>query len=121
MTTFDGRDLFGAGPSSVRALSWQRHAERRSLPGLCGELIVDQGLRSRAIVQHGRLCADTAAELHGALAAIEAMIDGLPHVLIDNHGRRHERAVLESFEQLTPVQRGRGFWCDYTATYRELP
>lgn len=121
MSSFAGMDLFGSGPHSFRAGPWQRAAYRRGLPGLDGELLLDLGLRSRAIHQAGRLQASSAAALSALMAAIEARCDGNEATLIDNHGQSLARVVLMRFEPTTPVQRGRGFFCDYQIEYRQRP
>lgn len=121
MSTLDGQHLFDSGPHTLRPLSWQRQLERRSFAGLDGELVLDMGMRSRQIVQQGRLQAQTAEILQAQLAAIEAFQDGLTHALTDNHNVSYSKVLLESFEPATPLNRGRGFWCDYTLTYRQLP
>jgi len=121
MTTIDNNNLFSSGPCSVRATSWRRQLERRTFAGLHGELVLDLGARSRTIVQQGRLQAATAADLHTALDAIAAFVDGTLHTLIDNHGHSYPRVLLESFEPTTPVACGTAFWCDYTLTWRQLP
>ena len=121
MSSLDSADLFSSGPHTFRPLSWQRQLDRRPFPGLDGELVLDMGLRSRQIVQQGRLQAASAAQLQSLIAAAQQFIDGTTHSLVDNHGQTYPRVILESFEPATPVQRGRGFWCDYIANYRQLP
>lgn len=120
MSFLDNKDLFGSGPHSFKVSGWQRHIERRSFPGLSGEVVLDLGLRARRIVQQGRLQASTAASLTALVAAIEALADGRTHVLADNHGRSYSRVILESLEP-TPFQQGVGYWCDYTINYLQLP
>ena len=121
MSALDGQDIFASGPSEVRPGAWERSLLRRGLAGVNGELVIDLGLRSRPIVQTGRLQADTASALHSQIAQIESFVDGSAHALTDNHGRQYARVVLESFEPTTPVRKGRGFWCEYRITYRQLP
>ena len=121
MTTLNGQDLFGSGPSAVELGAWERALDRRAFPGIDGELVLDFGLRSRPIVQTGRLEAATADDLHTQIALIETFLDGQTHVLVDNHGRTCGSVILEQFEPTTPVRRGRGFWCEYRVVYRQLP
>jgi len=121
MSLIDGQDLFGSGPHSFRELSWQRQQFRRGFAGVSGELVMDMGLRSRQVVQAGRLQAQSAGELQAVMEQIERLIDGKTHVLEDNHGRSFRRVIVEHFEPETPLARGRGFWCDYTIRYRQLP
>ena len=121
MSTFDGQDLFGSGPESIRPCAWERQLQRRGFAGVDGELVLDLGLRSRAIQQTGRLQGASAAAVTALAGAIEAYQDGEPHELIDDHGRTYPSAILEEFETTTPVKRGRGFWCEYVARYRQLP
>jgi len=121
MSTFGGEDLFGSGPNSIRPCAWERQLQRRGFAGIDGELVLDLGLRSRAIQQSGRLEGVSAAAVAGLTEAIEAYQDGEPHVLIDDHGRMYASVILEEFETTTPIKRGRGFWCEYAARYRQLP
>jgi len=121
MSALDGQDLFGSGPHAFQAGSWQRQTDRRGFAGLDGELVLDQGLRSRTITQTGRLQAATAGELTTIVAQIDAFVDGQLHTLVDNLARTHERVFVERFEPTTPARTGRGIWCDYVLQYRQLP
>lgn len=121
MSLLDGQDVFGAGPHSFQPGSWRRAMVKRSFAGVDGELLIDLGMRSRGIVQKGRLSGETAAALQTILEQIEAFLDGATHSLEDNHGRTFAPVVMESFECNTPVVRGREFWCDYTISYTQLP
>ena len=75
MSSLDGSNIFSSGPHSFRPLAWQRQLQRRSFPGLDGELVLDMGMRSRRIVQQGRLQASSASSLAGLVAAIERFVD----------------------------------------------
>ncbi|MFW6133075.1 MAG: hypothetical protein ACOC8F_04205 [Planctomycetota bacterium] len=121
MITLDGDALFASGPHAVRVESPQRAVRRRGLPGLDGELVLDMGLRSRRLVQTGRLIGTSAADARDLIAAIEARIDGDTHTLTDGLGRSFPRVLVESFAPAAPVRHGRAYWCDYTVTYRQLP
>jgi len=121
MSTLDGQDVFAAGPHSIRPGAWERQIVRRGLAGLDGELVLDLGLRSRQIIQTGRLQADSAEQLQALIEQIESFADGCEHVLVGAHGLTYSRVILESFETTGPVRTGRGVWCDYTARYRQLP
>ncbi len=120
MSSLDSQDLFGSGPHSIRPETWLRAMHRRGLAGVDGELILDMGLRSRRIVQVGRLQATTAAAIHSLISAIEDTLDGKTHTLSDDLGCTYSPVIIEKFEPTTPVKRGRGFWCDYTLLYRQL-
>lgn len=121
MSSLDGVDMFGSGPHAFRTGPWERAMVRRGFAGLHGELVLDLGLRSRPIFQTGRLQADTASALTGQIGALDGKIDGRCHGLVDNHGRVYARVIVEEFQPATPVSCGRGFWCDYTVRYRQLP
>jgi len=121
VSSFDGQDLFGSGPHSIRPDGWERQLQRRGFAGVDGELVLDLGLRSRAIQQTGRLQGASAAAVAALVAAIEAYQDGQVHELTDDHGRTYSSAILEQFQATTPIRRGRGYWCDYAAVYRQLP
>lgn len=121
MSSFGGKNLFGSGPHAVRPCSWRRSQRRRGFDGLDGELVLDEGLRGRCIEQTGRLRASSAPALHTLIENIEQLIDGRTHTLLDNHGHAYSNVMLESFEPHTPLQKGRSYWCDYTARYLQLP
>jgi len=121
MSLLDGNDLFSSGPDSVRPESWQRSVLHRGFPGLDGELMVDMGLRSRLIVQTGRLQGGSSAAVSALISQIETQIDGQTHTLTDNHGRVFNSVLVETFKLTTPVKLGRGFWCNYRIVYRQLP
>ncbi len=120
MSTLDGQDLFGSGPHRIRPEGPKRALQTRRFAGLSGELVIDMGACSRQIVQDGRLQAPSAAELNAMIVAIEALADGQLHTLQDNHGRQFQRVVIEEFQPTTPIQAGRGYWCEYTLHYRQL-
>jgi hypothetical protein len=121
MSTLDAIDLFGSGPHAFRPGPWERGTVRRGFAGLDGELVLDLGLRSRAIVQTGRLQAETPQSLAAAIHGIELKADGRCHSLVDNHGQVYSRVIVEEFQPTTPTSLGRGCWCDYTIRYRQLP
>lgn len=121
MSSLDAQDIFASGPHSFRPAAWQRKIETRSFPGLAGTLLVDMGIAGRTIHQAGRLCAPTHAALVAIIDAIEAFHDAQTHTLIDNHAQTYQPVLMEHFELSTPIQRGNGFWCDYTCRYLQLP
>jgi hypothetical protein len=121
VSSFGGHDLFGSGPHAIRPGSWERSQRWRGFAGLDGELVIDDGLRGRSIHQAGRLRADSASALRALIEDVEQLIDGRTHTLLDNHGHVYTNVLLESFEPQTPLQKGRSYWCDYTARYRQLP
>jgi hypothetical protein len=121
MSTYDGNDLFGSGPHSIKAGSWTRSQQRRGFAGVSGELVIDHGRRSRLLIHAGRLQAASPTHLESLIDAIEAYQDGYAYSLVDNHGRHYTNVLLEQFEMATPVRLGRAAWCDYTITYRQLP
>ncbi len=121
MSTLDGQDLFASGPHTLRPGAWERSLDRRGFVGVDGEVVLDLGLRSRPLVQAGRLAATTAALLRTLMSQIDAVVDGQAHTLVDNHGETYSRVIVERFDPSTPVSRSRGFWCDYTLHYRQLP
>ncbi len=121
MSSFNGVDLFGAGPHSFSLNGWPRQQVRRSFAGIDGEAVVDMGRRSRVIDQVGRLEASTAGELETLIGQIETYADGQAYSLIDNHGLTHETVILEQFELDGPIRTGRNIWCSYKIRYRQLP
>ena len=71
-------------------------------------------------MQKGRLHASSAADVLALISQIEAFVDGQAHTLVDNHGQTHDGVIVERIDPKTPVKRGRGFWCDYEISYRQL-
>ncbi len=120
MSSYAGDDLFGSGPCAFRFGAWLRSMQIRGFAGPCGEAVLDLGLRSRSIIQTGRLQADTFEALQTQLDAIAACCDGATHTLVDNHDRSHDQVILGRFEMAAPVRRGRGHYCDYEIEYRQL-
>lgn len=121
MSAVDGMDIFGSGPHAFVPGPWERSLDRRGFSGVDGELVLDQGLRSRVITQTGRLTAGSAEDMAAIRTQIESFADGRLHMLEDNHGQTYARVILEAFEAQTPIRLGRGFWCDYIVRYRQLP
>jgi hypothetical protein len=121
MSQLAGQILFDSGPHRFVPGPWQRQQVRRGFCGLDGELVINLGLRGRHIAQTGRLQASSTAELQELIAAIEALADGQPRELIDNHDQVYPRVLLEAFEPAGPVQLGRGFFCDYHVRYWQMP
>ena len=116
-----GESLFSSGPGEVTPGPWLRETIRRGFAGLDGELAMDLGRRSRSIEQTGRLQAEDVPSLQAIIDAIDAKADGLSYTLIDGLGRTFDRVIIEKFSLKTPVRKGRGYWCDYSITYRQLP
>lgn len=121
MSSLDNADIFGSGPMTIMPGPWQRRIQRRDLPGLDGEIILNMGLRSRTVHQDGRLAAQTAQVLQQLIEQLESLSDGKFHTLVDDFGQTWSNLICEEFTPTTPVQSGRGFWCDYTIRYRQLP
>ena len=121
MSSLDGQTVFDSGPHNITPGPWQRSIQRRGFAGLDGETILDMGMRSRTITQDGRLQAATAGDLDTLITNIEVFVDGQLHTLIDNHSRSFPDVLVEQFETSTPIRKGRGYWCEYTVLYRQLP
>ncbi len=121
MSSYAGLDLFASGPHAFTLGAWERALQRRGFAGVSGELVLDLGRRSRVIVQTGMLQGASAAAVQAQIDAIDAACDGAAHTLVDNHQTSLPRAVLEWFELTTPIQRSRGYHCQYRIEYRQLP
>ncbi len=119
--SLDGLALFSSGPSELQPGSWLREKVCRSFSGLDGELALDLGKRSRLIEQTGRLQAASSSALQSLIDAIEAKADGQLYTLVDSLGQTYSTVILEQFRMTTPVRKGLAYWCDYSATYRQLP
>ena len=121
MTTYGGTPLFSSGPCDLTPGAWPRQVQRRGLAGTDGELLLDGGRRSRTLVQTGRLQAPTAQELRALVDAVEAAADATPRTLVGPLGNSYDNCVLETIEITDGPRTGRGIWCDYRITYRQLP
>lgn len=121
MSSLDGQSLFSSGPHDFRCDGWKREIVAKAFPGLSGALLIDHGRRGRAIHQTGRLQSPDRETVLALIAAIESFEGGSPHTLVDNHGRAFGNVLMEHFEQITPIRKGRGYWCDYAIRYRQLP
>jgi len=120
MSLVDQQDVFGSGPHSIVVSAPARQLDRRSFPGLSGEIVLDMGMRGRRITQTGRLQAATAAELRQIISQIESLLDGELHTLIDNCDQEHQGLLIEEIQITTPLRHGRQFWCEYTIAYRHI-
>lgn len=97
MLSFDGEALFASGPVETRVGGrGLRYDEQAALDGQ-GVVIAGQGVSGRAIEQTGVLVADTADAMTGLTDAIEAKLDGLAHVLVDEAGRSWAKVVMVAF------------------------
>lgn len=119
--TLDGEALFSSGPCEVTPGSWQRDIVRRGFVGLDGELALDLGKRSRTIEQTGKLQAASVSSLQVLIDAINVKADGQLYTLVTGVGQTYTNVILENLRMKTPIRKGRGYWCDYSITYRQLP
>jgi hypothetical protein len=117
MITLDDQEIFSTGPCSLQPGPLQRNIERRTVSGLSGEIILDLGPASRTLILKGWLQAATKADLLQTINAIETFVDGQTHILIDSNNRTWPDVVLEQFEQTSPIQLGRGYWCEYSCQF----
>ena len=112
--------LFDSGPARLHdegvAL---RHADQPAMDGRGGRL-VGQGCLPRSLVQTGVLTADSAQSLRGQFQAIEALVDGLPHELVDHDGRVFGSTVMLRFEPGEIERLGVRWKAAYRVAYRQL-
>ncbi|HPS52912.1 MAG TPA: hypothetical protein PLK08_05100, partial [Phycisphaerae bacterium] len=119
--TLDGLELFSSGPGELICESWPRETIRRGFSGLCGEILLDMGRRSRRITQRGFLRAQTVEQLYLQTAAIESMADGMAHLLIDDDGVTYQKVIMEKFEKPDAINKSDICSCEYEIIYRQLP
>lgn len=118
--TFDGQELFASGPARVedRGASL-RHAQQEPV-GQLGARVVGQGRAARQLVQTGTLLADSPEELREQVTAIEAYLDGLPHELVDEHGRAWANVVMLAVEPRGLVGVGTRWKLEYRVNYVQV-
>lgn len=121
MIRIDDLEIFSSGPCSLGVGPWRRDMERRVFPGIDGELLLDMGLRSRTMIQTGRLQASSSALLRALVDELLAIDVGKIHALTDNLGRTYTNVVVEDILPTSPVCGPAGAWIDYEIHYRQLP
>lgn len=133
MSSFDGKDLFGAsdlsgegmgaiaaGPHVIRIGSPQRRQVHFAFAGSDGERSIDLGRRARPIVIEGRIAAVAKNDLLDRIAAIAGYADGSTHLLVDNHARSFANCRLDSFEATSGIERGDYYSLAYRCELTQL-
>ena len=133
MSSFDGKDLFGAsdlsgegkgsiaaGPHVIRVGSPRRKQVQFAFAGNDGERSLDLGKRARPIVIEGRLAAVAKSDLLDRIAAIEGYVDGEAHALVDNHAHSFAHCRLDTFEAAGGIERGDYYSLAYRCELTQL-
>jgi hypothetical protein len=120
MSAFADQDLFRSGPHRfhVGGLAL-RHALQQSPAGE-GVQLCAQGHAGRAITQTGDLVADDPVALQTLVSAIEALLDGQAHDLVDDLGRLWPDTVMLAFEPDAPRRLGPRWAVAYRIQYVQL-
>lgn len=117
---FDGQALFGLGKHVVKVSSRKREQVERGFGGLDGMVSIDLGERGRSIQQVGTLISQSVAELGVVKDRIEAYIDGMAYVLIDQDGRSLGQVRMDTFEAKDVVVLASQVRCGYDIQYTQL-
>lgn len=120
MIRFAEQDLFSRGPSRLEIDGVRlRHISQPALAGRGIEL-AGQGQQGRSIIQYGTLRGTSYDALLAQRAAIEQMIDGLTHTLIDEQGEAWPNVVMLGFDPGDTQRLGPGWKLDYRIEYIQL-
>ena len=118
--TFDDQPLFASGPATCHADGIRLiHDTDHPLSAGTSQFFA-AGQSGRTITQNGTLQADSPEDLRTQQLAIEAKLDGLPHMLIDEHNQSWPSTVMLSFKpgSLTPA--GQRWQLPYVIEYLQL-
>ena len=117
---FDDQKLFGNGPYTIVALSWQRKTIEKGFAGLDGVLSIDLGMRGRKLKQKGRLVANSATALVKQINTITSYINGKTYTLLDQNGTSYANVRMDNFNPLEPVGKASQTRCEYEIIYTQL-
>ncbi|MCE9590163.1 MAG: hypothetical protein K8S99_06530 [Planctomycetes bacterium] len=120
MSSFDGKNLFSTGPHRFEVRGVELRHSTHEAPGSLGVRVGPQGVSGRTIFQTGHLIADDATALRELTSAIEAMLDGLAHELIDDLGRSWPQTVMLAFRLKTVERLGPRVRVPYRIEYLQL-
>ncbi|MGB0766420.1 MAG: hypothetical protein ACPGYV_01780 [Phycisphaeraceae bacterium] len=120
MITFDGLDLFSAGPSLVELGPIESREATADSPGSIGGEVVTQGLSPRVLTQQGTLVADSASQLRTLIEAIEALVGTEPATLVDQNGQAWRDCLMRSFAPALFYRLGPRHAAEYAVTYLQM-
>ncbi len=120
MTTFNNIDLFSSGPHDVQVGGLSlRHVLHEPASG-DGVQLAAHGRHGRAVTQSGTLVADTPELLESLAAAVEAMLDGRAHDLLDPRGVAWPNVVMLSFDRRGTSRLGTRHQLHYRIQYLQV-
>lgn len=117
MISYAGENLFASGPAQLHVGGLHQRLQTASSPGADGESIASLGRSGRVIGQRGTLIADTATDLTALTRAIEDLMDGRGHELVDHDGRLFAEVVIVRFEPEAARRLGPRWAVDYAIEY----
>ena len=120
MIHFHHLNLFDSGPARlhVGALTLRR-AQQPALAG-DGDHLVTRGREARPITQTGTLLSDSPREMVERLDAIEDLVDGRIHELVDESGRVWRGVVMLRFDPEPMRAAGARCRVDYSIDYLQV-
>lgn len=118
--TLDGQNLFDSEQFEIQIESSSRDSMEKTICGLDGVLSIDKGKRTRKIKQTGTIRAKSQLQMNAKINAIENLIDGNSHTLIDDRAREFENLRIDAFKISDERESGNGICCDYQIIYTQL-
>lgn len=94
MSTFNNITLFEPGRVSTTPHGRSLRSRQYQHPNQHGAALIALGQNAQPITQNGLLIADDPAQLEAAAHNVESLLDGKPHDLVDEHGRRWANTVM---------------------------
>jgi len=120
VSSFGGDNLFGSGVHSLDVGPSKLRHSLDEASGWDGAAMQSGGREPRRMILHGGLIADTVGGLEAQRAAIEAVMDGQPRVLIDDLERSWDAVVLVAFEPEPIRAVGTRWRMDYEARFVQV-
>jgi hypothetical protein len=103
----------------LRIEPWKRAVEQKAFHGVHGVAAIDGGVRSRVLIQSGKLRAVSGKSLNSLIDEIEEKNDGREHVLIWN-GDEYRNLRIDSVDIVGRGNDGVGAWCSYEIKYTQM-
>jgi hypothetical protein len=100
--------------------SWSRDGAERSAPGLDGVITVDNGMRSRRIIQQCIIRAASESSLQEVLDTVIGLIDGKEHVVTLENGVCYEHLRVDGVNSEKTRPNGAGVSCSVKIIYTQL-
>lgn len=120
MSRYAGQDLFSSGPHRFTPGGLTLVHETAHIPGEAGVRLTAVGQSARAIIQQGTLLADSLPELRQKMAAIESLLDGQSHPLLDDREQTFSDVVMTAFTPQVIGRIGTRWSVEYRIDYLQV-